>query len=113
TITNTGSWDVQVDDPSGLFALSNDFGGTVGVFNNQGTLHNSGGSGVTTLRIGFINSGTLDVQAGTGELSIGLQGGATSTGSFSAAAGTTLAFEGGGSSFGSGAHTLGASSTVT
>jgi uncharacterized repeat protein (TIGR01451 family) len=114
TITNTGTWDVQVDDPSGGgAALGNDFGGPAGVFNNPGTLRKSGGSGVTTLRIGVINSGTVAVQAGTGELFIGLQGGATSTGSFAAAAGTTLVFEGGGSTFGSGAHTFDASSTVT
>src|SRR5262249_39842117 len=47
------------------------------------------------------------------DLFLGLKGGATSTGTFAPAAGTTIRLQGGGGIFGTGAHTLNAVSTTS
>ena len=76
--------------------------GTVPTFNNSGTFKKSGGTGTTTLEPVFNNTGVVQVQSGT----LDLTGGGTSSGSFDAASGTTL-------DFGSGTHTLNTGATFT
>jgi hypothetical protein len=76
--------------------------GVLGTFNNAGTVRKALSSDVTTLRVVFNNSGTLDLQTGT----VVLSGGGTSDGTFSAAAGATL-------NFGGGSHLLTANSSVS
>ena len=78
-------------------------------------MRKSAGGGVTTLGLGFVNSGTIETMSTTNELSLGLQGDATSTGTFAPAAGTTIRLQGGGLTFGNGtaAHILNAASSAS
>jgi hypothetical protein len=71
-------------------------------FTNAGTFRKSGGSGTTTFRTRFNNSGTVEVQTGT----MSLTGGGVSTGAFLVPAGATL-------NFGGGIQTLTATSAVS
>jgi hypothetical protein len=64
--------------------------GVPGTFNNSGTFTRSVGSGTTSVTVPFNNSGVVNVLAGT----IALGGGGMDSGSFQAAAGTTLGFGG-------------------
>jgi hypothetical protein len=102
TIDNSGAWlDNQAFDGS----ISQDFGGAPSNFNNRGTYTKSGAT-TTSIGIAFNNTssgagtGVVNVNAGM----LALNGGGSSNGSFSAVAGTTLAFGGG--------HALLASSSV-
>ena len=109
TFTNEGTVDDQVDL---TFLVPNILPCTTsgGSFNNSGTFTKSGGTGTTLFAtqnlcgpLSFNNTGTVNVNSGT----LGLQDGGSSTGgSFSVAAGSTLDFSGG-------AYTLDGSSSVT
>jgi large repetitive protein len=70
------------------------------LFTNEGTFRKTGGTGATALTTAFDNSGLVDVQVGT----LNLSNGGTHSGSFSGAG--TL-------QFGGGTHTLSAASSVT
>ena len=103
TITNNGTFTTTTDNSC------QNFGGTP-AFNNAGTFTKSTATGLSDCGVPFNNTGTVTISTGTFNLSSG----GTSTGSFSAAAGATLNFNGGthdvtlagGSSF-SGAGTIG------
>jgi uncharacterized repeat protein (TIGR01451 family) len=72
-------------------------------FNNVGTFRKSIATGTTTIQsIGFTNSGTVDVQSGT----LNLTSGGTSTGIFNATSTGRFLFNGSG-------YTLGAGATLT
>jgi T5SS/PEP-CTERM-associated repeat protein len=62
------------------------FGGGNSVFNNYGNFVESGGDFYVQIKSAFNNSGTVDLQKG----SLQLTGGGTSSGSFTGAAGTNL-----------------------
>ncbi len=59
-INNSGTWDAQVDGG----AIVNHYGGATS-FNNTGTFKKSAGAGTTSVSISFTNSGTVDAQSGT------------------------------------------------
>jgi hypothetical protein len=115
SFTNEGTVDDQVD-----LAFYGGFGFPECVspnasFSNSGTFIKSGGAGSTsfvslslgsacTTNVKFNNSGTVKVNSGT----LSLEGGQSSGGSFTVAAGSTLDFSAGG-----GAYTLDAASSVT
>ncbi len=84
-INNAGLWDAQSN--ATLSAIL----GTPRTFNNLGTFRKSAGSGTTTVSVTFNNTGAVQVQTGTLNLTLG----GTSTGSFIGSAGTTLQFSGG------------------
>lgn len=71
-------------------------------FSNTGTFRTSAGSSATTVGVRFDNSGTVEVQTGTLQLS----GGGSHSGAFTVASGAALTFTGG-------THTLGASTRVS
>jgi hypothetical protein len=62
-VDNTGTWDCQSD------AIISFLGGAAPTFNNSGTFRKSAGAGTTTVGIHFGNSGTVDVQSGTLDVS--------------------------------------------
>lgn len=68
---------------------NNEIAGT-GTFTNAGTLIKNGGTGTSTISVGFTNTGALDVRTGT----LALTGGGTHSGSAAIAAGATLALAG-------------------
>ncbi len=59
-INNTGTWDAQTDGA----AIVNFYLGATS-FNNSGTFKKSAGTGTTSISIAFTNTGTVDVQSGT------------------------------------------------
>nr|MCU0223957.1 hypothetical protein [Acidobacteriota bacterium] len=59
-INNTGTWDAQTDGA----AIVNYYLGATS-FNNSGTFKKSAGAGTTSISIAFTNTGTVDVQSGT------------------------------------------------
>jgi hypothetical protein len=69
-INNTGTWDASVDGG----AIVNHYGGAT-TFNNSGSFKKSAGAGSTLINISFVNTGTVNAQAGT----ISLGGGGSST----------------------------------
>ncbi len=86
-INNTGTWDSQTDN----VAIVNHYGGAT-TFNNSGTFKKSAGTGITYMDIPFVNTGTVDVQAGT----ISLRGGGSSTAALNVSgASSTLLFAAG------------------
>lgn len=87
TIQNSGTWDVQGDQP--MMFLS----GTTSSFENLpgATFKRTTSSGTTIIRIPFNNAGTVDVQTGT----LVLKGGGMGTGIYQGAPGATLQFDGG------------------
>jgi uncharacterized repeat protein (TIGR01451 family) len=94
---------------SGLFSVKNDqiiyfhCCASGQAFNNAGTFRKSVATGTTIIQNnGFNNSGTLDVQSGT----LNLTSGGTSTGVFNAAASSAVVFSGS-------AYTLGSGATLT
>jgi hypothetical protein len=97
-INNSGTWDSQTDD----VAIVNQYGGAT-TFNNSGTFKKSAGSGITSMNIPFVNTGTVNVQAGT----FSLRGGGSSTNALNVpAASATLLFA-------AGVFNLNAGTTVT
>jgi len=75
-----------------------------GVFNNEGVLTKSGGSGTLSFdRIPFRNDGTTNVQRGT----LDLAGGGSSSGTFFAGSGASLTFSAGAFTFGTGTRLAG------
>ncbi|HYV32029.1 MAG TPA: hypothetical protein VEO53_13110, partial [Candidatus Binatia bacterium] len=60
-VSNFGLWDAQSDQ-----VFNADFGGAGVVFNNAGTLRKSAGINTTALlsRVGFVNTGTVEVDSG-------------------------------------------------
>jgi hypothetical protein len=85
-----------------------------GTFNNAGTFVRSGPIGTAAIGLPFNNTGAVQVSTGA----LALNGGGTSTGTFSLAAGTTVNIGGtytigGGSSTGAGAITVPFSSTLS
>ena len=85
-ITNTGTWDIQNNQ-----FLSLAFGGTT-TFVNNGTVRKTAGTGLSSFGVVMNNDSLVDVTAAGGTLS--LDGGGTSTGSFTGSAGATLRFGG-------------------
>src|SRR6185503_20175050 len=85
-ITNTGTWDLQTDRTINLS------GGGTSTFVNNGTVRKTAGTGISSFAIAMNNAGLVDITAAGGTLA--LDGGGTSTGSFTGAAGTTLRFGG-------------------
>jgi hypothetical protein len=89
----------------GLFDLRSDRGltnnGGTNAVNNSGTFRKSVATGSSNIGIPFNNAGIVDIQTGT----LSFSNGGTSSGAFNAASATTL-------EFGSGTHTLQASSTI-
>ncbi len=71
-------------------------------FNNAGTLRKSASGGVTNISVALNNTGTVEVQTGT----LNLSGGGTSSGDFTGAPGATL-------QFGGGTHNLDANADIT
>jgi hypothetical protein len=105
-VTNTGNLRLWYSPPTytgaiynlagGLFDIQNDqfyLYNTYGTefFNNAGTLRKSAGSGTTVIYPIMNNTGTVDAETGT----LSFQGGGTIDGLFHAAAGATIAFNGG------------------
>ncbi len=103
TVNGTGNWTAGRIDTSGAAAINNNgtfttttdngienFGGSQ-AFNNAGTFTKSTATGASYCNIPFNNTGTVTISSGT----FNLNGGGTSTGTFSAAAGATLNFNGG------------------
>src|ERR1035441_754477 len=80
-----GLFDIQNDQ----FYLYNTYGPEF--FNNAGTLRKSAGSGTTVIYPIVNNTGTVDAETGT----LSFRGGGTIDGQFHAAAGATVAFDGG------------------
>ncbi|HEV8199575.1 MAG TPA: MopE-related protein, partial [Candidatus Polarisedimenticolia bacterium] len=89
-IANTGTWDIQSNQNMVM-----SYGGTT-TFVNDGTVRKTAGAGVTSIAAVMNNASLVDITASGGTLS--LDGGGTSTGSFTGSAGTTLRFAGAGSS---------------
>jgi hypothetical protein len=85
-ITNTGTWDLQGD------RTINISGGGTATFINNGTVRKTAGTGISAFAIAMNNASLVDITAAGGTLA--LDGGGTSTGSFTGAAGTTLRFGG-------------------
>ena len=86
TFKNNGTFTNTFDG-----AYSFNLGSTpVAVFNNVGQFTKSGGTGITNFTAPFINSGTVNVNAGT----LALNGGGSANGSFNMAAGATVDFMG-------------------
>ena len=112
TLSNTGEFDLRngvvfTNQAGGTFDAQSDAFidhgfGTAPTFSNNGTFKKSGGTGTTTFEPVFNNTGVVQVQSGT----LDLTGGGTSSGSFDAASGTTL-------DFGGGTHTLNTGATFT
>src|SRR5690606_23964281 len=73
---------------------ANNFGGvedgSSARFDNAGTFRKSAGTGSTLVQVQFNNTGTVQVQSGT----VNLSGGGTHTGSFDVSTGATLQFGG-------------------
>ncbi|HET8945508.1 MAG TPA: hypothetical protein VFQ07_00860, partial [Candidatus Polarisedimenticolia bacterium] len=86
TINNTGTWDIQSNQTVTLTG-----GGTTNFVNN-GTVRKTAGTGITSFQSPMHNASLVDntVPGST----LGLDGGGTSTGSFTGSAGTTLRFGG-------------------
>jgi putative metal-binding protein/thrombospondin type 3 repeat protein len=84
--TNGGTWDIQNSQ-----TLSLAYGGA-GTFNNNGTLRKTANAGLTSILAAMNNTNLVDITVSGGTL--GIDGGGTSTGAFTASAGTTLRFEG-------------------
>jgi hypothetical protein len=95
-IANTGTWDIQSNQ-----SLTLAYGGTT-TFVNDGTVRKTAGAGVTSIGVAMNNASLVDITASGGTLS--LDGGGSSTGTFTGSAGTTLRF--------AGATTLNAASSV-
>jgi hypothetical protein len=85
-ITNTGTWDIQNDRSMNIS------GGGTTTFVNNGTLRKTAGTGATSIFAAVNNASVVDITVSGGTL--GLDGGGTSTGSFTGSAGTTLRFGG-------------------
>ncbi|HWB10108.1 MAG TPA: DUF4214 domain-containing protein [Pirellulales bacterium] len=116
TLNNFGSavftgaqWDfnsgVFNNEPGASFAMQSDANFNLinpSTFTNSGAFIKSPGTGTTHIQPAFNNSGTVDVQSGT----LTLDGGGTSTGSFTSESGATL-------NFGGGTHNLTAASSIT
>ncbi|HYV19767.1 MAG TPA: MopE-related protein [Verrucomicrobiae bacterium] len=83
-IANDGTWDIQSNQ---TFTLS--YGGTT-TFVNNGTVRKTAGAGVTSFQAAMANASLVDITVSGGTL--GLDGGGTSTGSFTGSAGTVLRF---------------------
>jgi uncharacterized repeat protein (TIGR01451 family) len=95
TLSNTGTFDLQVDQNI-IFG-----GGSDCTFNNMGLFRKSGEGGLSNLQIAFNNDGTVEAQSGTLQLS----GGGDHSGTFAVSAGAALEFS-------DLAHTLDASATI-
>jgi len=80
-------------------------GNGTSLIENTGTIRKSGGNGTASIGVPLNNDGTFEVNSGR----VDLNGSGTGTGSFTAAANTTLAFV---PSFGSGTYNLGAGSSI-
>ena len=87
-ITNLGTWLVQGD-----VGLASYFGGGSGAFANGGTLRKTTGTGTSPIGISVSNipAGTVDVESGT----MRLDAGGRLDGTFIAASGAVMAFNGG------------------
>lgn len=89
-----------INQTNGLFDIEGNgaiTGGYPGLewFENRGMMRKSGGTGTTPISVPFFNSGTFDIQTGTVDLNYVNPNniyGATATGTFNTAAGTTLKF---------------------
>src|SRR5262245_26833911 len=102
TVNGTGNWTAgRIDVNNGTLAINGtfttttdngfeNFGGTPAV-NNAGTFTKSTATGVSYSNIPFNNTGTITINSG----SMNLNAGGTSTGSYTAAAGAALNFNGG------------------
>ena len=85
--TNNGSWLAQTDD-----RINSDYGGAPTFYNN-GIFTKSPTTGTTTFAgLAFYNTGTVNVQSGT----LNLSGGGIFDGNFQAGAGATINFSAGG-----------------
>ncbi|MCH8185482.1 MAG: cadherin-like domain-containing protein, partial [Chloroflexi bacterium] len=113
TATWTGTGNINARDGSvfnniGTFDAQNDrtfdwISGAAPVFNNTGTFKKTVGTSITTIDVIFNNTGTLDAQSGTINLT---RGGGVSTGNFTASATKAIQFK-------SGTHTLGVGASIT
>jgi hypothetical protein len=89
---NHGLWEIQTDQ----IAFNSDFGGTMSVFVNDGTLRKSAGGGTTFFDITLVNSALVDVISGT----ILFRADATSNaGTFRVASNTQIGFGNSGYTF--------------
>ncbi|HEY7678153.1 MAG TPA: hypothetical protein VIG69_13855, partial [Candidatus Methylomirabilis sp.] len=110
TLISFGTGSALVLQPGATFDIQTDeaLAGPGGQIQNAGTLQKSGGMGTTAVTAALNNTGTVAVQSGL----LSLQGGGSSTGSFTVAQGTTLDFNssnytlGGGSITGAGTAQL-------
>ncbi len=98
TFTNlaTGTFEIQSD------ADFRDWFAKRPVFNNAGSVLNTGGAGVSQIGVVFNNSGTVEVRSGT----LAFLGGGTHSGTFSVSPGATL-------QFGNGTHAMNSGATVS
>ncbi|MGA2557653.1 MAG: hypothetical protein ABSG04_15400, partial [Verrucomicrobiota bacterium] len=94
TFTNLASGTITITAD-----VSSAASGTIG---NAGLLRKTGASGTTTLSAAFVNTGDVQVQSGT----VDLTGGGSASGTFEVSANATL-------QFGGGTYTLSSASSVT
>ncbi|MBL8481950.1 MAG: choice-of-anchor D domain-containing protein, partial [Rhodocyclaceae bacterium] len=90
-IANAGIIDAASNNTLFATAFADVAGAPLPRFDNSGTLRKSAGAGTTSVQVEFNNSGSVEVQSGT----INLSAGGAHTGNFSTAAATTLQFGGG------------------
>ncbi len=95
TLTNLASGTITI---SADVSTDNEGGGTIG---NAGLLRKTGTTGTTTLNVALVNSGDVQVQSGT----LDLTGGGSASGTFEVSANATLQF--------GNSYTLGSPSSVT
>jgi hypothetical protein len=95
---------------SGTFAIATSADFFSGNFVNQGALTKTAGTGdgITRITGGFNNSGSVTVMSGE----LRLEGGGTHTGTFSAAAGGQLGFDGGSHNISGGGAAIGGAGTI-
>jgi len=93
-ITNTGIWDVAGDNLTVYATYTAEPDANDMLFNNQGTLRKTAGTGSlpSTIKIAINNTGAIEAQSGTLVLS---GGGASTGGNLGASAGAELQFGGG------------------
>jgi uncharacterized repeat protein (TIGR01451 family) len=82
TVNNAGTFDIQSDQ------MIWQAGSGPNVFANSGTLQKSGGAGTSALHPEIVNTGSISVTSGV----ISMAGGGSSTGVFSAGAGSNVQF---------------------
>ncbi len=88
TVTNLGTWELQGDVP-----LSASYSTGYGIFGNSGIFRKIGGTGTSVVGVPFVNgpAGTVDAEAAT----LRFDGGLWMGGTFVAASGAVMAFNGG------------------